>query len=110
MRVKADAPSAAATYLTFPVITVPAVWEAFSRQADNGAARWGALVNQPEVVAAQPPPLLPRGAGALASCVRARVRVRAGRCGRARAATQTQTHAQGFVGPRRACAPARRGG
>jgi hypothetical protein len=76
MRVKADAPSAAATYLNFPVITVPAVWEAFARQADSGAARWGALVNQPEVVAAQPPQQLPKDAGARA-CLRSCVR----RCG-----------------------------
>jgi hypothetical protein len=91
MRVKAAAPSAAATYLNFPVTTVPAVWEAFARQADSGAARWGALVNQPEVVAAQPPPQLPKDAGARA-CVRACVRACAD-AARARAAgAHTHTH------------------
>jgi hypothetical protein len=92
MRVKADAPSAAATYLNFPVITVPAVWEAFARQADSGAARWGALVNQPEVVAAQPPPQLPKDAGARA-CLRSCVR----RCVRLCLRLRVRTHAhRGF--------------
>jgi hypothetical protein len=62
MRVKAPLPNEAAVYMTFPVVTVPAVWEAFARQADVGEARWGGLVNAPEVVAAQPPPALPPGA------------------------------------------------
>ena len=69
MRVTAAPPEErAASYLSYPVITVPAVWEAFQKDADAGNARWGACVAPPDVQAAQPPPAPPRGFGA---CVRA---------------------------------------
>ena len=64
MRVKAATPDLAAVYLDFPVLTVPAVWEPFAKQAEAGAARWGVLIAPPEAVAAQPPPAPPPGTSA----------------------------------------------
>ena len=51
--------------LSFPVVTVAAIYAPFAAQQDAGEARWGALVNAPEAVAAQPPPQLAPGTGAL---------------------------------------------
>ena len=53
-----------AAVLSYPVVTVSAIYAPFAAQQDAGEARWGALVNAPEAVAAQPPPQLAPGTGA----------------------------------------------
>ena len=53
-----------AAVLSSPVVTVSAIYAPFAAQQDAGEARWGALVNAPEAVAAQPPPQLAPGTGA----------------------------------------------
>ena len=52
-----------AAVLSYPVVTVAAIYSPFAAQQDAGEARWGALVNTPDAVAAQPPPQLPPGTG-----------------------------------------------
>jgi len=78
--------------LAYPVVTVAAVYQAFAVQQDAGEARWGALVNAPEAVAAQPPPQLPPGAGAVPTARRGRRSARGRSVGRLCVFSESAAH------------------